>query len=178
MVGQDLPRSRRAGEAHAHIQAPGEFRQGCCSFRDERTSHRERRSRGKRNEYLLDSIDGIVWEGDPATFRFSFVSKRAETLLGYPVAEWLEAPGAWVRHLHPDDREQTIRSCAVAVPAAKDQRARVTRMIAADGRTVWLRDRVKVVVEAGVAVKLPAGSWWNVTAPSRRGSTASGAGTR
>ena len=35
---------------------------------------------------LIGTIDGIVWEADAATFRFTFVSAQAERLLGYPVS--------------------------------------------------------------------------------------------
>jgi len=41
---------------------------------------------------LLNRIDGIVWEADPATFTFNYVSPAAERILGYPVAEW-RVPG-------------------------------------------------------------------------------------
>ena len=37
-------------------------------------------------------IDSIVWEIDARTFQFSFVSKKAERLLGYPVERWLHEP--------------------------------------------------------------------------------------
>src|SRR5262249_10555859 len=30
---------------------------------------------------LVNSVEGIVWEADPATFQFSFVSKQAERVL-------------------------------------------------------------------------------------------------
>jgi len=52
---------------------------------------------------LVESIDGIVWEADGETFRFTFVSKQAERILGYPVSEWVNDPQFWINHLHPDD---------------------------------------------------------------------------
>ncbi|MCU1340323.1 MAG: signal transduction histidine kinase, partial [Bryobacterales bacterium] len=52
---------------------------------------------------LVNSIDGIVWEGDARTGEFSFVSEQAERLLGYPVERWLREPDFWVSHIHPDD---------------------------------------------------------------------------
>jgi len=41
---------------------------------------------------LLDDLDAIVWEADPQTVQFSFVSQKAERLLGYPVRRWLDEP--------------------------------------------------------------------------------------
>ena len=42
-----------------------------------------------RYQDLVNSVDGIVWEADAATLRFSFVSSQAERILGYPVDRWL-----------------------------------------------------------------------------------------
>ena len=52
---------------------------------------------------LVNSIRGIVWEADPLTFRFSFVSPHAERVLGYPVQQWIDEPDFWLTHTHPDD---------------------------------------------------------------------------
>ena len=57
---------------------------------------------------LLSDVDAIVWDADPATFRFRFVSRRASEILGYPVEQWLEEPDFWVRRLHPDDRDSVL----------------------------------------------------------------------
>ena len=32
----------------------------------------------------MNSIDGIVWEADPKTLQFTFISKQAERLLAMP----------------------------------------------------------------------------------------------
>ena len=63
-----------------------------------------------RLEALVAAIDGIVWEGDPATFRFTFVSAQAERLLGYPASDWL-TQGFWAAHIHPDDRHTAVEFC-------------------------------------------------------------------
>ncbi len=34
-------------------------------------------------EFLLRAIQGIVWEADPKTMKFSCVSEQAETILGF-----------------------------------------------------------------------------------------------
>ncbi|MEK7225926.1 MAG: PAS domain S-box protein, partial [Bacteroidota bacterium] len=44
---------------------------------------------------LVNTIEGIVWEADAKTFVFSFVSERAERLLGYPISKWIEEPLFW-----------------------------------------------------------------------------------
>jgi len=96
---------------------------------------------------LVDSTSGIVWEGDARTFAFTFVSQEAERLLGYPVEDWYQ-PGFWVDHLHPDDREWAAEYCAACTGRLENHDFEY-RIIARDGRTLWLRDIVKVVEEDG-----------------------------
>lgn len=102
---------------------------------------------------LVNSVDGIVWEADARTLRFSFVSLQAEKLLGYPVARWLNEPTFWKDHIHPDDREWAVDFCVTAV---REKRAHdfEYQMLAADGRTVWMRDIVSVAVENDQPVRL------------------------
>ena len=49
-----------------------------------------------------------MWEADPATLEITFVSHRAEDLLGYPVRRWLDEPAFWRTLIHPDDREAVL----------------------------------------------------------------------
>jgi PAS domain S-box-containing protein len=97
-----------------------------------------------RFEVLVNTIEGIVWDADPRTFRFSFVSRQAERLLGYPVERWLTEPNFWEDHLDPRDRTWAVHFSLKAVAARKPYEIEY-RMVAADGRVVWLRDLVTVV---------------------------------
>ena len=102
---------------------------------------------------LVNSVEGIVWEADAATFQFSFVSDQAERILGYPVERWLSEPTFWKDHLHPHDREWAVPFCERATGENRDHDLEY-RMIAADGRVVWLHDLVTVVVDDGRATQL------------------------
>jgi diguanylate cyclase (GGDEF)-like protein/PAS domain S-box-containing protein len=101
---------------------------------------------------LVDSLESIVWEADPQTFQFYFVSRQAEKLLGYPVERWLADRTFWQNHIHPDDRKWAVDYCVAATGELRSHDFEY-RMIAADGRVVWLRDLVNVVVENGRAVR-------------------------
>jgi PAS domain S-box-containing protein len=93
--------------------------------------------------------DTIVWEGNPEGFRLTFVSPAAEALLGYPVEQWLIEPDFWINRIHPDDRERAVAYCSQETSAGRNHEFEY-RMLAADGRVVWLRDRVYVAqVENG-----------------------------
>ncbi len=94
-------------------------------------------------EELLHSIDGIVWEADAATFEFTFVSEKAVQMLGYPIADWYSSSEFWVNTIHPDDRAWAVNFCQTALKKGEDHQFEY-RMIAADGRIVWLRDIVSL----------------------------------
>src|SRR6267154_6465234 len=102
---------------------------------------------------LVNSLDGIVWEADAQTFAFSFVSPQAERMLGYPLTRWTTEPTFWKDHIHPDDREWATSFCIKATRARRPHDFEY-RMLAADGRIVWLHDVVTVVVENDQPVRL------------------------
>ncbi|MFN0167818.1 MAG: PAS domain S-box protein [Bryobacteraceae bacterium] len=102
---------------------------------------------------LVNSIDGIVWEADPNTFTFTFVSQRAERILGYSLDLWLNDANFWTKHIHPHDRDWVIASCRQAIAGQRDHVLEY-RMVAEDGGVVWLRDSIAVVTQDGQTAKL------------------------
>ncbi len=120
---------------------------------ERRRKDTELRYSQRNYELLVHSIDGIVWVADARTGKFQFVSKQAERILGYPLQRWLKEPTFWVDHVHADDRAEAVEGGRVAIAERRDHR-RVYRMLAADGRTVWLDDVVSVEAENGEVVKL------------------------
>jgi PAS domain S-box-containing protein len=89
---------------------------------------------------LIDTMEGIVWEANANTLQFTFVSRYAEKLLGYPVAEW-SRPGFWYDRIYAADREQVANHVARAV-ANRQELLIEYRVRAADRRVVWLHDNV------------------------------------
>jgi two-component system cell cycle sensor histidine kinase/response regulator CckA len=101
------------------------------------------RAADQKFQVLLHDIDAVVWDSDPYTFQFRFVSERARDILGYPVTQWTQEADFWANHLHPEDRDAALEACRKAVEAGGDHRLEY-RMIAADGRVVWIRDNLRV----------------------------------
>jgi PAS domain S-box-containing protein len=93
---------------------------------------------------IINSVEGIVWEAEQATGQVTFVSQKAEEILGYPTARWVSEPHFWQKHLHPEDREKTMARFADATAQGPPAELEY-RMISAEGRTVWFKDRVTVV---------------------------------
>jgi PAS domain S-box-containing protein len=105
----------------------------------------EANSRRIEHEALVNSVDGIVWVADQSSLQFLFVSQQTERILGYPIERWICEPDFWQQHIHPDDREMAVNLCRHLTPEQTHPDFEY-RMIAADGRIVWLRDIVNVRV--------------------------------
>jgi PAS domain S-box-containing protein len=88
---------------------------------------------------LIQSVNGIVWEYDRKTELFPFVSDKAEALLGYPVEAWLTEPGFWKNHIYAADRAEVERRFDEAIQLKISCEVEY-RMVAADGRLIWLYD--------------------------------------
>jgi PAS domain S-box-containing protein len=118
------------------------------------------------NRELIESVRAVVRRAEPSTFRTTFVNKHVEEILGYPVTGWLKNPSFWAEHLHPEDRERTVSFTEKAVQEQRNHELEY-RMIAADGRSVWLHEIVNVIVEDGVTIEL-VGVSGDITARKRR----------
>jgi len=151
--GSTVPVEGRVRFIKDHAGAPIGF-QGIYRDITER-KHAEEELRRSQQQYqaLVHSIDGVVWEVDVATFQFTFVSPQAEQLLGYPTERWLTEADFWFNHIHPEDREWAMNFCLVATAENRPHQFDY-RMLAADGRIVWVHDLVNVVAENGRPVKL------------------------
>jgi PAS domain S-box-containing protein len=110
-----------------------------------RHKHAEAALRESQQRYasIVHTIEGVVWEADARDFRFSFVSKQAERLLGYPQQAWLEEADFWLNRIYPDDRAQALahRRASIANNSGHDTEYRLLRI---DGSAVWVRELVSV----------------------------------
>jgi PAS domain S-box-containing protein len=97
---------------------------------------------------IVSTVHAIVWRRDAASNRFTFVSKQAEAILGYPAPLWTSDPNFWLNHMHPEDREKVIATFHRALRKGQAFECEF-RMIAADGRNVWLREIANFVAEDG-----------------------------
>ncbi len=76
-----------------------------------------------------------------------YVSPGYERITGYPAEQRLADPALWSRILHPDDRDRVL---------TESERTNVSgepfdieyRIVAADGRTVWVHDQARLVTGA------------------------------
>jgi PAS domain S-box-containing protein len=88
---------------------------------------------------LIQSIPGVVWEYDLELDRFSFVSDRAEALLGYPVEAWLSQPDFWRSRIYSADLDTTMQVYDNALRNRQNCEFEY-RLVTADDRLVWVYD--------------------------------------
>ncbi|MBI2839147.1 MAG: response regulator [Acidobacteria bacterium] len=108
------------------------------SDRDHMSRHGPERH---RNTALLESLPTTVYEADPGTGRYLYVTPRAGNLLGYPVSDWIQRSDFFPAFVHPEDRARVVRERTAAI---EHRMATVIefRALAADGRVLWLRDEL------------------------------------
>ncbi len=104
----------------------------------------EAADRQQQYHALVNSIDGILWEADPGTGEYTFLSQRLERLLGYGIDCWLGDPGFWQSCIYQEDRAAVLQFCRQVGPG-QQHRELEFRVVAADGRVVWLRNLVTAV---------------------------------
>jgi len=99
----------------------------------------------RRYRALVEQVPAIMYEMGPDDERRTlFVSPHVEEILGYPRKEWLDQPDIWVELLHPDDREHELAAHDLHNETGESWQ-REYRLIASDGRQVWVRDQAELV---------------------------------
>ncbi len=100
----------------------------------------------ERFHELVESLEAVFWEAEPATLDFTFLSRRAGVLFGTP-EEDKTTVGAWGDHVHPNDRTDASIRLRQAIDAGGDHILEY-RALGREGETVWLRDLVHVARNA------------------------------
>ncbi|MGD8591962.1 MAG: EAL domain-containing protein [Gammaproteobacteria bacterium] len=91
---------------------------------------------------LLESTQAVPWEMDLAIWRFTYVGPQVQQLLGFSADKWL-APNFWLEHTYPEDAQQARQFYLNSVKRGEGHEFEY-RMVAADGRVVWIRNIVNV----------------------------------
>ncbi len=125
--------------------------------------YRQAQTTEQRFRDLVEGLEAIVWEADARSWLFTFVNRRAERMLGYPLERWLTEPDFWVNLIHPEDRERAVACCLEAIRQGCDNDFEY-RVVAADGRVVWVRDLVYLVKDGSGAVRQLRGLMIDITA--------------
>ncbi|HEY3105783.1 MAG TPA: PAS domain S-box protein [Gaiellaceae bacterium] len=129
-------RSRRLAQQAEELERTlNERRQALAGLREAETRYRT----------LVEQLPLVTYVSAIDKPGFSaYVSPQIEELLGYTAEEWLETPNLFWRVVHPEDLER-VRTEHVAGYNAGGSFATQYRLLARDGRTVWVEDEVMIV---------------------------------
>ncbi len=98
-----------------------------------------------RYRMLVEQVPAVVYEMGPDDERRTlFVNPQVEALFGYSREEWLDQPDIWIELLHPDDREIELAAHDLHNETGEPW-SQEYRLIANDGRVVWVRDQARLV---------------------------------
>ncbi|MCW9708828.1 PAS domain S-box protein [Fodinibius salsisoli] len=135
---------RKDNLTRLHVAVPREIQK----YRQYLENKQKLRQAKQREQTIINSVDGIVWEADAQTFEFTFISQKVESILGYPPDQWLNTPQFWQDHIHPEDRSQAVTYCHQKTQQGEHHEFEY-RMRDAQGKYVWLRDYVTVILDDG-----------------------------
>jgi diguanylate cyclase (GGDEF)-like protein/PAS domain S-box-containing protein len=100
----------------------------------------------RRYRTLIEQLPLVVYvDALDAESSNIFTSKQVEPLLGFTTAEWASNSGLFVRALHPDDRDRVLAAHARTHETHQPLSIEY-RLIAKDGRVVWIRDEGVIVL--------------------------------
>jgi diguanylate cyclase (GGDEF)-like protein/PAS domain S-box-containing protein len=101
----------------------------------------------RRYRTLVEQLPLVVYvDALDASSSNIFTSGQVEPMLGYTTAEWLADPDLFVRLLHPEDRDRVLAAHS-HTHKSLDPLSVEYRLIARDGRIVWIRDEGVVVCD-------------------------------
>jgi len=100
-----------------------------------------------RHRALLDGLPLVTWMTAPGNRAETlYIGPGIADLSGYSPTEWAEQPDLHERLLHPDDKERVLHELEHAgdTPTSIDY-----RLLARDGRAVWVREDSATVRDSG-----------------------------
>lgn len=103
----------------------------------------ELREAHERYRSLIEAIPAISYiDSLRPRVKTIYVSPQLSDILGFDASE--VSRGFWIERVHPDDREEVATARANSYERGEDFSSEY-RVIAADGRTVWISDQAAIV---------------------------------
>ena len=95
---------------------------------------------------LLNELNAATWTLELASTNFSFVSRGATRLLGYPTEHWTSNASFWTDRVYAEDRDWVMQSYRQAIQRGEGHACEF-RTVAADGRILWVRESARLVTD-------------------------------
>ena len=123
----------------AHLPEPPADQDAAGASLEERVERAEAMYRS-----LIESLPGVTYAEALDDGRTLSIGPQIVDMLGYTQDEWMSDSLLWTKVIHPDDRDWVVESCARANETGLAWQGEY-RMIAKDGRLLWIRDEASLV---------------------------------
>ena len=105
----------------------------------------EERDAARFYQELVEDLPLVAYKDSAdSTYTSEYISPWVEQMLGYPREAWSD-PDFTQSVIHPDDRDRVVALSETAFDRKGDGWSGEFRFVAADGRTVWVRDDATIV---------------------------------
>ncbi|HYQ84716.1 MAG TPA: PAS domain S-box protein, partial [Rubrobacter sp.] len=116
--------------------------------RDRERAEKELVRSEDRFRHLVEQIPAVTYVQEPIDSdtpkAITYMSPQYEAMLGYPPEKEMLDEEHWLRVLHPDDRERVLAEELRTDETGEPYRIEY-RLIASDGRVVWVRDEATLI---------------------------------
>ncbi|MGH3131331.1 MAG: PAS domain S-box protein, partial [Gaiellaceae bacterium] len=138
-------------DEHVTIRDEAGRPQHCQGYMLDVTAAKEAEERRRETEVrfrtLAEQLPLTTYIDAPDASGNTYVSPQIEAMSGYPSSDWLGDSSLFAKLLHPEDRDHVLAAIAESAEAAAPL-SHEYRLIARDGRTVWLRDSAVTVPDS------------------------------
>lgn len=132
------------------------------------TRYEELREAEIRYRALVETIPAITYmdvleKGNNGVWPTAYISPQVETILGFTPQEWMAGAGLWESRLHPDDHDWVVEIGRSVFQEGRPNSLEY-RLIARDGRVVWIQDESVLIADEDGMPRLEQGVMLDVTA--------------
>jgi diguanylate cyclase (GGDEF)-like protein/PAS domain S-box-containing protein len=111
---------------------------------------------------LIERLPAVTYLDDLETGETQYISPQTTGLFGITPEEWKSSPDAWLRAVHPDDRERTRAAFTEATDSGKEFHAEY-RVLSPDGAVRWVVDRTEILPRVAGQRALTQGMIFDIT---------------
>lgn len=105
-----------------------------------------------RLESILNEMEDVMWSTSADERTLLFVSPTAEKLYGYPLDDWYQQPGLWMKAIHPEDTSVIPKIHEDLKHTGKSRTE--YRIISNDGTIKHVENRAKLVKHNGKIIRI------------------------
>jgi PAS domain S-box-containing protein len=128
-----------------------EFWQGfIVDITERKEAEQQLREAEEKFRTIVENNPAIIYTQEfdpenPSVSKTTYISPRQPEVFGYEVEDVIADPTLWTRLIHPEDRDRVLAADVKSNSGEADRFSLEYRMIAKDGRIIWVQDDAQLV---------------------------------